>query len=987
MVYRGARLAQTREWALTHQEEMNELECEFLDASIELNEREAQEREAQRQRELEATRRLAESESQRAEEQTNSAKRLRKRAIYLTGAFVSALIMAFAALFFGRQAQIASRLATSRELAAASITNLDVDPERSILLGLEALDTAYTIEAEDALHRAIQASRIQRVVQVHEPGAPMMVAPSPDGRQFVTAAADGSAKTWDVVTGEQLLRLEGFYAAYSPDGKRLAVVLPNGIVNMIDPSTGKEIQFPGQIDADFSVALSPDGLRLATVAPNNTPKTWDVTTGRELVAFSGHTDFISTVVFNPDGTRLLTASDDGTARLWDTTTGEQLLSLSDHPGWVIAAKYSPDGKLIATISGNKTYLWDANTGQKIQTLEGHKNNVFTVAFSPDGKHIVAAENDTKVKTWDISKNHEVATLSGHTGIVNAIAITQDGKYLATASDDYKAKIWDISSGKISDTPILTLTHSGIVFSVAFNAEGTRLATGNQDGTASIWDATTGKEIRVLRGHADYVTAIAFSPECVSPPEASAERCGTHIATSSADGTAKIWNASTGEENFTLPGHTGAVTSIAYSPAGKRVATASDDGTTKLWDVSTGEDLLTFFGDGSSLNDVLFSPDGKLLATGGDSGVRVYLLQVDDLIALAKTRVTRRLTTEECKKYLHMDKPTCTSTTSIATTPIPPTDKGRVCQVTNTGGLYDHSFNETIFKGVQDASTRFEWDAKVLQSGSAPDFERNIQEFLRGDCDLIIGLFPMMDAIQIAAEMNPNQKFLFTDFVYDSPIDNIWSQTYAVDQAAFLGGYAAASITKTGKIGVFGGVDIPQVTDFMDGFALGIAYYNEKNGTNVQVLGWNSEKHEGLFVGDFCCAAEDRQMTQQLLDQGADIILPVAGTDAGAGALYEVKTDGNAYVIGVDTDWAVTDPEYTDIILTSITKNYDVSVVHTVKAIVDATFTGGVHVGTLETGEVGLAPFHEFDSLISAKVKAKLEQIEKDIIAGKIKTKL
>jgi basic membrane protein A len=96
--------------------------------------------------------------------------------------------------------------------------------------------------------------------------------------------------------------------------------------------------------------------------------------------------------------------------------------------------------------------------------------------------------------------------------------------------------------------------------------------------------------------------------------------------------------------------------------------------------------------------------------------------------------------------------------------------------------------------------------------------------------------------------------------------------------------------------------------------------------------------------------------------------------------------GNAYIIGVDTDWAVTESEYTNIILTSVLKNSDVSVVQTVKAIVEGTFSGGEHVGRSETGEVSLAPVHEFDPLIPDKVKADLEQIQQDIIAGKIKTK-
>jgi len=307
-------------------------------------------------------------------------------------------------------------------------------------------------------------------------------------------------------------------------------------------------------------------------------------------------------------------------------------------------------------------------------------------------------------------------------------------------------------------------------------------------------------------------------------------------------------------------------------------------------------------------------------------------------------------------------------------------------VTNTAGLYDRSFNEITFKGLQDATAKFAWDARVLQSASMPEFDRNIEGFLRSDCDLIVGLLPMTDAIQVAAQAHPKQKFLISDFVYDVPLKNVWTQVYATDQAAFLAGYAASSITKTGKVATFGAIDIPSVTNFMDGFALGVAYYNEKNGTNVEVLGWDPKKHEGLFVGGFCCALEGRQMSQQLLQEDADVILPAAGTSIGSGAANAVQTNGNAYLIGVDTDWAVTTPEYADILFTSVIKKYDVSVVQAVKSITEGNFTGGVHLGTLETGEVGLAPFYKFEVLLSPQVKLDLAQVRKDIINGKIKTK-
>src|SRR5215211_1501799 len=154
VLYRGSRLTQIREWASMHHDEMNALEHEFLTASFESNERETTEREAQRQRELEAAQRLAEAEKQNAEterqranDQVHSTAQLRQRAFYLAGALVAALMMAVTALFLGAQARLSSSLATSRELAAASIANLEVDPERSILLSLAALESSYTVEA------------------------------------------------------------------------------------------------------------------------------------------------------------------------------------------------------------------------------------------------------------------------------------------------------------------------------------------------------------------------------------------------------------------------------------------------------------------------------------------------------------------------------------------------------------------------------------------------------------------------------------------------------------------------------------------------------------------------------------------------------------------------------------------------------------------------------------------------------------------------
>jgi basic membrane protein A len=153
-----------------------------------------------------------------------------------------------------------------------------------------------------------------------------------------------------------------------------------------------------------------------------------------------------------------------------------------------------------------------------------------------------------------------------------------------------------------------------------------------------------------------------------------------------------------------------------------------------------------------------------------------------------------------------------------------------------------------------------------------------------------------------------------------------------------------------------------------------------------VLGWDPGTRSGLFTGSFDRTDDGGRLGESLLDQGVDVIRPVAG-QAGLGTAAVALEGGEAYVIGVDSDWAVTYPEYVDIILTSVEKRLDASVTAAISALAEGAFSGGTHVGTLATGQVGLSPFHAHESLITPQVRADLEQITADIISGKIQTKL
>jgi phosphate/phosphite/phosphonate ABC transporter binding protein len=315
----------------------------------------------------------------------------------------------------------------------------------------------------------------------------------------------------------------------------------------------------------------------------------------------------------------------------------------------------------------------------------------------------------------------------------------------------------------------------------------------------------------------------------------------------------------------------------------------------------------------------------------------------------------------------------------------PAAKFKACQVTDTGGIDDKSFNATAWKGVQDAMTQLGVEGKYLESQQQTDYEKNINAFIEEKCDIIITVgFLLGDGTKAAAEKNPNQKFSIVDYAYDPTIPNVLGQVFNTNEAAFLAGYAAAGVSKTGKVGTFGGIQIPTVTVFMDGYYLGVMAYNEKHGTKVQVLGWDPFTKTGLFTGNFESTDDGRTMGETLMDEGADIIMPVAGP-VGLGTAAAAKERGNAYIVGVDSDWYLTAPDYKDITLTSVLKNMDITTLDAIKSAMDGTFKGGVTVGTLDNGGVGLAPFHDLDAMVSPDLKAELDQEKADILAGKVAT--
>ncbi len=315
---------------------------------------------------------------------------------------------------------------------------------------------------------------------------------------------------------------------------------------------------------------------------------------------------------------------------------------------------------------------------------------------------------------------------------------------------------------------------------------------------------------------------------------------------------------------------------------------------------------------------------------------------------------------------------------------------KACMVSDSGGFEDKSFNQSGAEGLQKAADELGVKTNKVESTAATDFTPNIEQLLADNCNLIIGVgFLLEDPIQAAAEANADTDFALVDSAFSDKdfnpvtLDNGKPLLFNTQEAAFLAGYVAAGMSKTGTVATFGGIQLPSVSIFMDGFSDGIAKYNEDAGKSVKLLGWDKAAQTGSFTGDFENQANGQNLAKGFIDQGADVIMPVAGP-VGLGAAAAAKDAGDVMIVGVDADWFDTAPDYSAIILTSVIKQIGQSVFDTIKDASEGNFSADPYVGTLENGGVDIAPFHDFDSKVPAELKSKVDELKQQIISGELK---
>jgi basic membrane protein A len=211
-----------------------------------------------------------------------------------------------------------------------------------------------------------------------------------------------------------------------------------------------------------------------------------------------------------------------------------------------------------------------------------------------------------------------------------------------------------------------------------------------------------------------------------------------------------------------------------------------------------------------------------------------------------------------------------------------------------------------------------------------------------------------------------------------------SLVYKTQEAGFLGGYLAAGVTKAKTIGMFGNQPIPPVEDFLNGFYAGVQYYNTKHGATVKTIGWNPTTKTGVFMGSFTDTNKAQTITQQELQQGADIIYGVGLPNAVAAAVQQSggAAAGN-YMVWVDEDGCAPYPQYCNVQLTAVQKNITPSLYDVLQTVAKNTFTSGTYSGTLKNNGVGLAPYHDLASKVPASLDAEVKALQASVIAGTV----
>jgi WD40 repeat protein len=607
------------------------------------------------------------------------ARRRHRRLALVAGVSVTALVIlgALTVFAFSQRSTSAARerTAKSRELAAAALTQLDLDPELSLLLALEAEKVQSNPSVDTALRTALLDSRVRRAASVGHPVRSIAVAG--DGKLVVATPAGLTELDGDL---HRLRHLPPLGRLLGTRGDELMFLTSRGLeLRGLDGRRHRLI--PIKAGADLPVINLATGAvvrqirmpkkpRLATIGPGGTLLAVSDGSKRIVVvnALTGNARFeldqaspVTSLAFGPGAHLIAAGGTDGTVTLWSVATGGPRGILRGHVGPVRDLAFSPRADFVASVSTDGTARVFTTSATPVAVMSGHTSPVTQVAFSPDGRRIVTASEDGTARVWKAETGASLAVLRGHQGAVTAARFVGDGSDVVTGSDDGTVRVWYSLQQPILDvlaqlprpiTRVRALAHRVVAVTDdgkehVLDSSGRGLsvraappvgavrsangATATAAGTDVRISEPDGSEV-VLRGHTRPITSVHFS------------RDGSYVVTASRDATARIWDAKTGELLQVLRGTFQSVNDAEFSPNARWVVTAGPS-TAGLWSADTGAALLYLRGHKGTVTGATFAPDGHHIVTAGiDGTVSTYDCEIcrsgAALVAVARRRLQK-----------------------------------------------------------------------------------------------------------------------------------------------------------------------------------------------------------------------------------------------------------------------------------------------------------------------------------------------------------
>ena len=372
------------------------------------------------------------------------------------------------------------------------------------------------------------------------------IAFAPDGSLLATASPEGFLKLWDPSSGQEIgliERPEGFTGlTFAQDGRHLLTTGGDGSLNLWDlpPETGLSSKAVKLVDPTLinqfpeltgDAVYSPDGKRLALLIPGTGITIVEAATGEPLLEIPLLISYSNPIAFSPDGQLLAGKSDDLQVTIWDSSSGAEILVIS-YPSSISEVAFSPDSRYLATGAENgKVTLWDLESGRSAVTLSGHEARILDIAFNKDGRQVATSSADGLTRTWDLDQaGSELYTIAAHEGRAHDVIFNADSSIIASAGDDGLVKLWDAQTGRMRHALPAPIDR---FHSPRFSPDGQRLAAVNREGGVTIWDADKGQELLSLASNTPMIVT-AFN------------EVGTKVAAGSQEGIVHIWDALSGE---------------------------------------------------------------------------------------------------------------------------------------------------------------------------------------------------------------------------------------------------------------------------------------------------------------------------------------------------------------------------------------------------------------------------------------------------------